>query len=223
MRIFRKRKQKNRGRKDIVLYGAGGMGREIVVLIRAINSVKKRYNILGFVDDTRTGTVNGLPTLGDKTWLLAHKDSVVCACTVGYASVREKIITEMEAQGVTFETLVHPGVYIDPTVKIGAGTIIQSTCGISVNIEIGKGVFLNCGTNLGHDAMVGDFSVCFPRVQVSGGCRIGQCVTVGSMSFLYSGVSVGDGAVITPGSVVLKNVKENAYVMGNPAHTVEIG
>ena len=204
------------------MYGGGGMGREIAVLIQTINRFFPRYKLLGFIDDACSGSVNGLPVLGGKAWLLEHKDDVVCACTVGDPRQRAAIISEMEAQGVTFETLVHPHVYIDPTVKIGAGAIIKDACGISVNVEIGRGAFLNNGVNVGHDTSIGDFSVCFPRAQISGGCKIGQSVTVGSMSFLLQGKNVGDRAVLAPGSIVLKSVKPDTYVMGNPARVVEI-
>ena len=209
-------------RQDIVLYGSGGMGREIAVLIGAINGVSPRFRLLGYIDDACREPVNGLPVLGDKSWLLAHKDQVVCACTVGNPRQRAAIMREMEAQGVTFETLIHPNVYIDPTVKIGAGTIIADNCGISVNVEIGRGAFLNNGVNVGHDTSIGDFSVCHSRAQISGGCRIGQSASIGSMSFLLQEKAVGDQAVVAPGSIVLRSVKPDTYVMGNPARVIEI-
>ena len=37
--------------KDIVIYGAGGYGREIACLIKRLNAVKKEWNLLGFIDD----------------------------------------------------------------------------------------------------------------------------------------------------------------------------
>jgi acetyltransferase-like isoleucine patch superfamily enzyme len=46
---------------------------------------------------------------------------------------------------------------------------------------------------------------------------IGNDVWIGRDSVLMSGITVGDGAVIGAGSVVRKNVKPYAIVVGNPA------
>ena len=37
--------------KDIVIIGAGGVGRETALIIEDINEVNKEWNLLGFVDD----------------------------------------------------------------------------------------------------------------------------------------------------------------------------
>jgi hypothetical protein len=37
--------------KSIVIYGAGGFGREITCLINSINQVKKQWKLIGFIDD----------------------------------------------------------------------------------------------------------------------------------------------------------------------------
>ena len=34
--------------KDIAVFGAGGFGREVLTIIKAINKVEFKYNILGF-------------------------------------------------------------------------------------------------------------------------------------------------------------------------------
>lgn len=49
---------------------------------------------------------------------------------------------------------------------------------------------------------------------------IGDDVRVGENSIIYSGVKIGDGALIYPFSVVTDDVEPYAIVMGNPAKTV---
>ena len=56
---------------DLLIYGAGGFGREIACLIKAINKDNQKWNLLGFIDDgiepgfnNRYGMVlGGLPFL----------------------------------------------------------------------------------------------------------------------------------------------------------------
>ena len=65
--------------KKVVLFGAGGSGREIARLVEKINDVEKTFDLLGFIDDdpAMEGLVlNGVPVLGGTEWLVAHKDEV---------------------------------------------------------------------------------------------------------------------------------------------------
>ena len=53
--------------KDLVLFGAGGSGREIARLVEKINDEENTFNLLGFVDDNESlwgQNLNGIPVLG---------------------------------------------------------------------------------------------------------------------------------------------------------------
>jgi len=49
---------------------------------------------------------------------------------------------------------------------------------------------------------------------------IGNGVTIATGSIVLFGVKIGDNAVVSAGSVVNKNVPENAFVAGNPARNI---
>jgi len=49
---------------------------------------------------------------------------------------------------------------------------------------------------------------------------IGNNVTIATGSIVLFGVRIGDNAVVSAGSVVNKDVPENAFVGGNPARDV---
>ena len=45
--------------RDIAIYGAGGLGREIACVLKKINMVTPTWNLLGFFDDgLEVGTKN---------------------------------------------------------------------------------------------------------------------------------------------------------------------
>lgn len=211
--------------KDIVLFGAGGSGREIAVLIKRINEVEPTWNLLGFVDDNESlwGTeINGLPCIGGTDWLVSHKDSVYCSCTIGTMNARVAVCKKLKSLGIMFATLIHPTASIGDYVTIGEGCIINEHCELPVNIKVGNFVFLNSDTCLGHDDVIGDYTICNPHVVISGACTIGEAVMIGGMSFVVQMVKIGDNAVVAPGSVVYGRVKAGTKVMGNPAKRINI-
>lgn len=213
--------------KELVLYGAGGMGAEISFLVEQINRVQPTYHLLGFVVDSEyyreNVFINGYPLLGDAKWLLEHKDEVVCTCAIGNPAARHKVQESMEVQGVRFETLIHPTAAINPSSAIGAGSVIGRSCGVSDNVQIGKGCFMNGPVvSVGHDVKIGNYTILMPKVQISGHCRIGNEVMVGGCSFINPHIKVEDKAVIAPGSVVFGRVKAETHVLGNPAHKIDL-
>ncbi|MCQ2497591.1 MAG: acetyltransferase [Lachnospiraceae bacterium] len=210
----------------LVIFGAGGLGKEVVNLIKAINSVENKYELLGYVVDTKyfngNQKVHGYDVLGTEKWIIDHADAVKCVCAVGRPLDRRSIMQRLEKDGVQFETLIHPDCFIDETAVIGDGTIIQSKCSVSCDVTIGKGGLLNGDVIIGHDCTIGEYVTIYPRGQISGKAVIGNGCLLGSMTFLNEKVKVGDEAVIAPGSIVLTRVKEKTHVMGNPAKRIDI-
>jgi acetyltransferase-like isoleucine patch superfamily enzyme len=50
---------------------------------------------------------------------------------------------------------------------------------------------------------------------------IGNDVWIGYNATILKGVQVGDGAVVEPGALVIRDVPPGAHVAGNPARPVE--
>ena len=211
--------------KDIVVFGAGGLAKEVSVLIKDINKYVAQFNHIAFaVDDPyymEGMFIHNIPVV-NRTWLLNHKDSVCCVCTVGYPLVRARIQESLWEEGVNFVTIIHPLARVDEGSNIGAGSVLQHHAAVSIDCSIGKGTFLSDYVNIGHDTHVGDYVTCFPKSQISGNVFIGNGALIGSLSFINEKRKIGNEAVIAPGSMVFTNVPDGVHVMGNPARRVEI-
>lgn len=211
----------NKKIKKLVLIGAGGFGKEVAQMIESINRREKTYELIGFLDDGKQfnhdSLINGYPWLGNSSWILDHKDGIVCNCTIGDASTKASVQRRLMEQGVHFETIIAPTAGIASHCKIGAGCVFYWNVGISVNCTVGDGVLLNDGVKLGHDAVIGDYTSIMPGTGISGGCVIGNEVDIGGHAFVVPGKKVGDRARIAAGSVVFSNVKVGTTVLGNPA------
>ena len=210
----------------LVIFGAGGLGKEIINLIKAINNINDRYELLGFVVDKNyyieSQRVHEYPVLGTDEWIINHANEVKCVCAIGRPLERRAVMQRLEAKGVSFETLIHPDCFIDDTAMIGDGTIMQSRCSVSCDVTIGKGTLLNGDVIIGHDCKIGEYVTIYPRGQISGKAVIEDGCLLGSMTFLNEKVRVGSEAVVAPGSIVLSRVKERTHVMGNPAKRFDL-
>ena len=211
--------------QDLVLYGAGGSGREIALTVEKINAVKPTFNLLGFIDDdeSKVGVVmNGVQVLGGFDWIVEHKDSVACCCTFGFPKIRKTVYEKLIAAGIKLATIISPEAKVGPTVEIGEGSIIAANVSMTTNCKVGIGVFLNEGASVSHDCVVGNYVVSNPLAQISGGSTVGNEVMLGGMCFLCPKTKVGDGAVVAPLSAVYGRVKAGTHVIGKPAHRIDI-
>lgn len=207
--------------KHIVVYGAGGLGRETAGLIKRINATRPTYAFDGYIVADEYIQQAQMSSKGvqvhSEDWLLANSNNVCCTCAIGDGNVRMALQERLKAQGVEFETLIDPTAYIDESSVIGLGCIIGAQVSVSVDCEVGNGVLLNGRITLGHDVKVGDYSSIMPWTGVSGRTIIGENVTIGGNSFIVPDRRIGPGATIAAGSTVFSNVKAGTTVLGNPA------
>ena len=62
--------------KNLIIIGAGGVGKETAWIVEQINSIKETYNILGFVDDNKeiwNKYINGYTVLGGLKYILENE------------------------------------------------------------------------------------------------------------------------------------------------------
>ena len=208
--------------KNIVIYGAGGMGKEVAWLIGTINSQSPTWKLLGFVDDNFADLKKlfwGYPVLGGIDWINKNnKKDIYVICSIGKSQTRgiiyEMIINQTNLQ---LATLIDPLTTINPTVNIGEGSIICKNCVLTVDTSIGKGVIMNTGASVGHDSIVGDYCTLLTNVMVAGEVRLGDCCELGAGSFVLQGRKVTSNTVLAPLSSALKDITESGTYLGNPA------
>jgi serine O-acetyltransferase len=104
------------------------------------------------------------------------------------------------------------GIEIPYTTKIGSGFYIGHYGCIIVNAEsiIGKNCNISPGVTIGEK----------PSGKNKGCPKIGNNVYMASGSKIVGGITVGNNVAIGLNTVVMKDIPENAVVVGNPAEIV---
>lgn len=203
--------------KKIAIFGAGGFGREVEMLIYQINTCAKEWDFLGFIDDDKdVGTkIGGSIVIGHSSMVKSMRD-VWLVIAVGDPSGKQKVLSLINEHR-NFATLIHPNVLIGKRVVIGAGTIICAGNIITTDIKIGTHVILNLGCTIGHDTIIKDFCSIMPGVNISGEVVIEKGVYVGTGAKIINQLSIGAQTIVGAGAVVSKSLPANCTAVGIPA------
>lgn len=211
--------------EKIAVFGAGGFGREVKMLIDQINSSTRIYEFIGYFDDgkEKDKIINGFPILGGapelNNWSAVPLNIVFA---IANPLIKKKIIEGINNQYLKYPILKHPNVLIGTDeVTIGEGSIICAGTIITVNINVGQHVILNLSCTVGHDTNVGNFSSFMPSVNISGEVNIGECVYVGTGAKIINQLEIGENTIIGSGAVVAKSLPANCTAVGVPAKAIK--
>jgi sugar O-acyltransferase (sialic acid O-acetyltransferase NeuD family) len=213
------------GLKPIAIFGAGGFGLEVAMLIEQINAVNPQWEIIGFFDDgvPEGRVVNDYTVLGGLQRLNNWPSRLSIVLALGIPKTKNSVYERIKNPNVNFPVLIHPSVILGDRkyVKIGEGCIICAGTIITTNVEIGKHVILNLACTVGHETEIGNFSSLMPTCNISGEVRIGAANFWGTGAKIINQTTVGDNVIIGAGSVVVKDIPDNVAAVGIPAKIIK--
>lgn len=210
--------------KTLGIYGSGGLGREILDLIKAINRAEQQFNPIFINDfkDSNTAPINGVTVLTfDEFKAQFSPEAAAIAIAVGEPKVRRIMREKVTAAGYKLQTLIHPGAFIGSETKLGDGVLVQYNTFVSCNLNIGDNTLIQPNSNIGHDTIIGGDSVISTFVVISGNCNIGECVYIGVGTPIKEKITIGSHSIIGMGSAVLRDIPENVVALGNPARPMK--
>lgn len=208
--------------KDIAIFGAGGLGREVATTIQRINRKEPIWNLIGFYDDgvpVGTQVSHYGEVLGGIKEINEYKGQLSLVIAIGNPNslryVRERISNTL---------ISYPNIIFEPfdcadfsTLKMGEGNIIQGYCYASCDVTIGDFNVLNGLIVIGHDATIGNYNVIMPSVRISGEVKIGDCNLLGVCSIVLQQLKIGNGIHLGAGAVLMTKPKDGCTYIGNPA------
>lgn len=142
---------------------------------------------------------------------------------IGYRhlSLKGDIIRQLRLAGRRLPPLVHGTCVVHPTSTIGAACVLYPLCNVGAHVELGDGVLLNNSVVVSHDSTVGPSAYLSPGVVLSGRVVVGEAAFLGAGALVADRRVVGRHARVAIGTVVTRDVPDNASVIGSPMRILE--
>lgn len=204
-------------KKPLAIYGSGGLGREIVSWVQAL----EQYEVIGFIDDhqPRGTTIAGHKVIGDVALLnsFTKKTSVIIA--IGDPLMKAVVRKNILNSNVDFPSVVHPAAIIlnQRDVVIGEGSIISAGAVLTTNITIGNFVLVNLNCTIGHDAVVKSYTSIMPGANIAGNVLVEEFVLIGAGANVKNNIRIGARCRVGMGAAVVRDVADSLTVVGVPA------
>lgn len=191
------------------LIGAGGHAREIEPYLGE--------DIVFFIDEKYLDKTNP-QMLPLRDFNPEEYEVMVC---VGDSKDRQSIVEKLPPNTKYF-SFIHPSAIIsDPNIEIKEGSFIGPFSLLTTNIKLGKHVVLNRLNNIGHDTECGDFLSMMPGSIISGNCKIGDRVYVGTNSCIREKINICNDTTIGLSSGVVKDINIGGTYVGSPVKKIK--
>jgi sugar O-acyltransferase (sialic acid O-acetyltransferase NeuD family) len=205
----------------LIIIGTGGSAYDVLDIVEAINARQPTWAVMGFLDDLRpVGTPHAnLPILGTLGDASGFKDAMflnVVGSDRSYTD-RPRIVTAIGLGPERFATLIHPAASVSSRARVGCGVYVNAAASVAGNVSIGDHVALGPNCTIGHDTVIERYTLVAPAAVISGFVHVGQNAYIGAAAAIRQRVRIGDRALVGIGAVVLKDVKPQTVVVGNPA------
>jgi maltose O-acetyltransferase len=123
-------------------------------------------------------------------------------------------------------SLIYSGIYLTHTYGIDAGDYLSINTGALIDAR--GGITMGSGVMIGPNAVIVSSSHRFDRTDVAMTSLdhimepviIGDDVWIGAQSFIRGGVTIGRGALVAAGAIVLDDVPDYKIIAGNPGRIV---
>lgn len=200
--------------QDIIIVCEDSFGLDIYGIVEMINSYGSAYNVKGFLSDKADpfpGMKAPRPILGTiANWEPDGTEKYVMG--IRWPAEKKRAAALLKARGACFETIIAPWALMN-TYTAGEGCIIANNYA-KVNSRFGD--FVTMDTLMAETVSIGSYSTLEAFANITS-ATIGEGVYVGPHAAIMANLSIGDGAWIEAGSIVVTNVKPGVRVGGAPA------
>ncbi|WP_374019350.1 acetyltransferase [Paenibacillus thiaminolyticus] len=206
------------GQRTIVI-GAGGHSKVIIDILHSDPGVE----LVGCTATSGSGSVSGIPILGDDTILpkLYEQGVHYAFIAIGDNRIRLKMARLVEDIGYTLINAISRFAYISPSASLGSGIAIMPGAVVNAEACIQDYAIVNTGASIDHESVIGEACHIAPGSHLSGNVRVGEGSFLGTGTQVIDGMAVGAWSVLGAGTVVVRDIPDQCLAVGVPARVIK--
>jgi len=208
--------------KKCIVYGAGTYGQVYAKYL------ENEYFVQGFIDDNPVligQLINGIEVLGNKDFSIEYlkaNPNINMFVPIGDNNLRYKLMCMYNEMGFNTPSFIHAQANIDNSVEIGNGVYVLPGTNIMPFTKISDYTMISMGVNIAHHTLIEKGCFFSLGTNIGASMNIRQNAYVGIAATLMTGVKeVGANALIGAGATVIRDVPENAVMIGSPAKVLK--
>jgi sugar O-acyltransferase (sialic acid O-acetyltransferase NeuD family) len=197
----------------LIVVGGGGHGR---VVLEALRSAGRE--VRGVVDRDPTVAAllpKGVPWLGDDTALAAFSAGQYSLVN-GVGGIgdgkRREIFEKLREQGYAFAPIRHENAVIAHGVELSEGSQVMAGAVLQPGVRLGANTIINTRASIDHDCLIGDHCHVAPGAVLCGGVVVSEDTHIGAGAVVIQGVRIGRRAMIGAGAIIRRDVGDNLIV-----------
>ena len=169
--------------------------------------------------------INSEVTIGDNVRIMDNV-SILCPTKIGDNTIIWSGVVigadgfgyYQDEEGINRKVPHYGGVRIGENVEIGANTCIDR--GTLDDTVIGDDTKIDNLCNIGHNTNIGKNVLIIGLSEICGSCHIGDNAYIAPQTAILNQSKIGTNSYVGMGSIVIRDVRENERVFGNPAKRI---
>lgn len=213
----------------IVLFGAGGNGKELMPILveNFLNESGCRLEDFQYIEtNPKNEFIHSIGVISEKDFFQQDlSDEIFFNVSNADPKTRINLVNKFLSFGYQPVEIISKDARVSTNVKLGLGVMISPLALISSDVKIGNFSQINYFASVSHDVNVGDFVTISPGARINGYINIEDEVFIGAQATIKPGSFgrprvIGKGSIIGMGAVVLGDVQPYSTVVGNPARNL---
>ena len=207
--------------KTLAIIGSGHLGQQIAHYAISDNHYSK---VVFFDDFTTENKISGFEVLGnsndvEKSFSEGLFEELLIGIGYKHLEIRKELFGRFENK-IPFGRIIHSSSWVDETAVVLPGCVIYPNCCIDAHAKIGKNSILNISCTIAHDTEVGSNCFLSPRVAIAGFVNVGECSILGINSTLIDNIKIVANTQVGGGTVVIGSLESSGLYVGNPARFI---
>lgn len=203
-------------RKKLILVGAGGHAKSVVDCIS-----DKEYELLGFLDENKTGFFLNKPILGKNIEDICDFRQYYYFVSIGNNQFRREWFERLLELQVPMATIIDSTAIVSRSAKVGKGCFIGKYAVLNADSEIGDNCIINTRALVEHECHLGNHIHVSTNAVINGNVNVSDGTFIGSCAVINGQLSIGRDSTIGSGAAVIKCVDDCVTVVGVPAKVVK--